>query len=61
LALLTLDFILFHNGTGIGIRFREFDQIGKHLGVAGLNLLGLLDQGLALFNEITQIFFGFNQ
>jgi hypothetical protein len=61
LVLLALDFILAHNGTGVGIRFGEFDEIGEHLSVAGLNLLGLLDEGLALFDEIAQIFFRFDQ
>jgi hypothetical protein len=61
LVLLALDFVFFHDSAGVGIRVGEIDEIGEHLGVAGLNLLGLLDECLALFDEIAQIFFGFNQ
>ena len=57
-VLLALDFVFIDNGAGIGIRISKVDEVGEQFRVSSLHLLGLLDERLALFNELGEVFLG---
>ena len=59
-GVLTLDAIFFDHGLGVVVGIREFEEIIEHLGVAGLDLLGLLDARFALLDEFGETLLAFD-
>ena len=59
-GVLTLDAIFFDHGLGVVVGIREFEEIIEHLGVAGLDLLGLLDARFALLDVFGKTLLAFD-
>jgi hypothetical protein len=57
LILLALDAVFFDYGAGVVVGIGQGEEVVQQVGVAGLDLLGLLNEGFALFDEFGEAFF----